>query len=113
VILLAVVLFFVFVLPLCFYTGRRVAIVKSRERRRRAFHRDQEIYELEVELGLRAREKTLEQRTMRQQLYVDPPHPPHPPHPPKPVPAWYEAYRDSYRSGYQQASESSDKLEVF
>jgi hypothetical protein len=52
VILLAVVLVFVFVLPLCFYTSRRVAIVNARERRRRAFHRDQEIRLLSEELEL-------------------------------------------------------------
>jgi hypothetical protein len=52
VILLAVVLLTVFAGPLIFETTRRVRIVNARERRRRAFHRDQEIRILSEELEL-------------------------------------------------------------
>jgi hypothetical protein len=47
---LAVVLFIVFVGPLLLETTRRVRVVKARERRRRAFHRDQEIRLAEEDL---------------------------------------------------------------
>jgi hypothetical protein len=48
--LLAVVLLIVFVGPLLFETARRVRVVNARERRRRAFHRDQEIRLAEEDL---------------------------------------------------------------
>lgn len=51
-ILLAVVLVLVFVGPLLIETCRRVRVVNARERRRGAFHRDQEIRLLSEELGL-------------------------------------------------------------
>jgi hypothetical protein len=51
VILLAVVLLIVFVGPLLLETCRRVRVVNARERRRRAFHRDQEIRLMEADLN--------------------------------------------------------------
>jgi hypothetical protein len=49
--LLTVVLVLVFVGPLLLETTRRMRVVRARERRRRAFHRDQEIRLLEADLN--------------------------------------------------------------